>query len=1215
MKKVKNLSHTKKVTIGPYKLNREHVTLTPPNIIAVASSTTKNTLNDPEMGVVDKLTNAACRDDFSKCFGTNGIITLSTPIIHPSFYDPLLRFLKLFGLEYDEKSYKLTPVSGIAEAIKRHSEKIEYRKMKSIVSDVEKNNPGSWSIDDKCYMVYTPAKSDKADKIHISPSQLRDMLVKLSARMTKDNVGKDNVHLTYKMLGINSDVARPEDTIVGFITVMQNALRAPMAFGGQAGMSKHVYTKIYEDLIVVSKKITPDYESEVTKVYKRLLDGSGGDQSNEQFNLKNNIFSGKKENFIRGKMFSKTSGQVIRSVVTPEPRLSPDEIGIPRYLAKEVSQRVLVTANNYDQCRQLIADGAINYIMDKSTGEYIKLKRYNSTNELLLKAEQTYVLRELQDGDVVLANRQPSLHRNSMLGFKVVLHDDSTIKIHPSATKGFAMDFDGDESNCYVMISDDANMEVRKLMLISYHMASLASSSLLVGYHQDVSISVHMLTMDATILAPPLWHRLASTVYDILYKDSYPSYRKWLTEFYDRCNIAKINLFSGRGLYSTMLPKTFNWKLGSCQTIKGILVSGTLDARTTSGTSNSLGMIIYRVYGPDVCIKWLNASYTMLNEYLLFKGLTLGFKDIELTSSQNTQINTYIASNRERQDLLFNIDSIEDSVLRARKEIEITQELNNVRESISMIIMKPSDTSITNVFKGITVDRPEIQFKKYKVLDRKGVLNTIPIDDDEDMDDVYYPEDSDEDRLDTYIDSYEDNESLVDNAVYTTIEVKLPSYVDNMNSFQLAHDGEIEIDFYKGYIKFKNDTDYYWSMGIVDHIRCDIKTIIMVNDVPMETIVSVDRKYVTPNQLLMMIESGARGNATNVVQMAGIVGQQTYESGRIPRMMEDTSITINDMIYSGPRSLPCYVPGENSPQSRGFVDQSYRQGLSPSNYYNIHVASRENLTSNQNLTPDTGYFSRRVRVFIENLQMKKIEGKLVAVNERDVIVMMDYVFDPSRMFKIGNTTTFVDVKYEIDQLTRNMTKSAIYIPIPYYKDIRNYTKYDERLRKTIELNSTKDIILAINSKIITHSSDYYQYLRDILPVEIKASNINIITIPANLHGVKRNYWYLSLVEYKSIAVVPLFAASNACKEYKFDKKIPDDVSAYIDISKKGINRISYDIESESEIPLHTLYQMFRNGNDFEDLPMIINNKHNMWNNIDKYSLLDTLILSGKIMQL
>ena len=124
-----------------------------------------------------------------------------------------------------------------------------------------------------------------------------------------------------------------------------------------------------------------------------------------------------------------------RSVITPDPNLAVDELGVPRSIARNLTFPETVTAFNMDRLYELVRRGpdvhpGAKFVI-RDDGERIDL-RYQGTGVHL---EYGYkVERHLQDGDVVLFNRQPSLHKMSMMGHRVRIMPYSTFRLNLSVT-------------------------------------------------------------------------------------------------------------------------------------------------------------------------------------------------------------------------------------------------------------------------------------------------------------------------------------------------------------------------------------------------------------------------------------------------------------------------------------------------------------------------------------------------------------------------------------------------------------------------------------------------------------------------------------------------------------------------------------------------------------------------------------------------------------
>lgn len=737
-------------------------------------------------------------------------------------------------------------------------------------------------------------------------------------------------------------------------------------------------------------------------------------------------------------------------------------------------------------------------------------------------------------------------------------------------------------------------------------MASLGTSALIIGYHQDPNETAHILSLDGTFVPIDIWTKMSQIVYEIRWSKKYQSYDQWRDSYMERCTSQGIEVYSGKGLYSTLLPEDMQWmmKLGNStiQIINGILVAGILESKTTTGTNSSIGMNIYRTYGAEETVSWLNASYRMLNIYLIYKGNTLGFSHILLSEEQDDQIDKIKQLVTKRDDLRTNVEIIPDLITRIRTESAITQELDNVREQISVIVMNPTSLDLTYHIRGI-MDSDLILYAKRYRLDPNCTNDAICL------------------QIDPFSEIVPISREEIDE--YPTKDIHLSEKITLR-----GRGSTINLDFYTGtilYTPLGSNKTYRFSMGVFPRVSFILLSKEIQNNSEVQMRIPIDRLYTTPNQLRMMIESGARGNATNGIQIGAIIGQMSYGGGRIPRMLDSsqsaTTATLdsssNEFIQNtGSRSMPCYEFGENTPKSRGFIANSYLQGMTPSEYMSSHVASRENLTSNTDLTPRTGYFERRVRTFTENLRITRGNNMQVVTNERDIIVMWDYLMDPSKLFAIDKHTTFMDIGYERSRMNISTTSKAIYIHIPYRETIREYLSLDNKLQSIIEGIQDVDIILSCDSRIEVKHTDFYQYLRDVVTKNSSNQNRNVvvITLSTDIPLKQRESWFFSLIEYDNIIVIPLSNRYRPDLE-KIQSMLRLPVQQAIDVFTANISEISYDIKSGSIIPLRTLYQMLILGTQYTSFPMMIIPSIDSYELISKYSLLETLILSHPTKQL
>jgi DNA-directed RNA polymerase II subunit RPB1 len=177
-----------------------------------------------------------------------------------------------------------------------------------------------------------------------------------------------------------------------------------------------------------------------------------------------------KEGRIRGNLMGKRVDFSGRTVITADPNLGVQQVGVPRSVAMNLTVPERVTAFNMAELGALVANGPMTHPGAKhiirSDGTRIDLRYVKNKSELLL-ANGWIVERHLRDGDVVLFNRQPSLHKMSIMGHRAKVLDWSTFRLNLSCTAPYNADFDGDEMNLHVPQSLPARAEAELMMLVA----------------------------------------------------------------------------------------------------------------------------------------------------------------------------------------------------------------------------------------------------------------------------------------------------------------------------------------------------------------------------------------------------------------------------------------------------------------------------------------------------------------------------------------------------------------------------------------------------------------------------------------------------------------------------------------------------------------------------------------------------------------------------
>lgn len=158
---------------------------------------------------------------------------------------------------------------------------------------------------------------------------------------------------------------------------------------------------------------------------------------------------GAKTGRVRGNLMGKRVDFSARSVITPDANIDVDELGVPTEIATNITKPEVVTAYNRDRLMMYVRNGPVKHpgaksVYLKNDKRTISLKYINA--DMIDLHEGDIVHRHLIDGDRVLFNRQPSLHKGSMECHRVKVLPYSTFRLNVSATKPYNADFDGDKS-------------------------------------------------------------------------------------------------------------------------------------------------------------------------------------------------------------------------------------------------------------------------------------------------------------------------------------------------------------------------------------------------------------------------------------------------------------------------------------------------------------------------------------------------------------------------------------------------------------------------------------------------------------------------------------------------------------------------------------------------------------------------------------------------
>lgn len=375
----------------------------------------------------------------------------------------------------------------------------------------------------------------------------------------------------------------------------------------------------------------------------------------------------KKEGLFRKNMMGKRVNYAARSVISPDPNIETNEIGVPPVFARKLTFPEPVTSHNFKDMQQAVINGVDKWpgasAIENENGQTINLRnksqeeRIALANQLLAPTNPTStglrnkkVYRHLANGDVVLMNRQPTLHKPSMMGHRVrVLPGEKTIRMHYANCNSYNADFDGDEMNMHFPQNEIARAEALQLADTDHQYISGTAGEPLRGLIQDhLSVSVALCNLD-TFFDRQSYQQL---IYGALRPESGHILGDRL-ELIPPAIVKPVARWTGKQVITTILknikPPGYGdlWMSGKTQIPAnrwgegsdegkvlfqdGEFISGILDKAHLGPKSAGFIHSVHEVYGPAVAGKLLSSLGRLLTRYLSMRAFSCGMDDLRLT--------------------------------------------------------------------------------------------------------------------------------------------------------------------------------------------------------------------------------------------------------------------------------------------------------------------------------------------------------------------------------------------------------------------------------------------------------------------------------------------------------------------------------------------------------------------------------------------------------
>jgi DNA-directed RNA polymerase subunit A' len=413
-----------------------------------------------------------------------------------------------------------------------------------------------------------------------------------------------------------------------------------------------------------------------------------------------------KDGRFRGSLSGKRVNFSSRTVISPDPNLSVSQVGVPRAVANEMTIPVRVTTQNIEELKQIVRNGPFrpdvnapcgaNYVI-RPDNRRLRLADGNLDTVADLIEPGYTVERQLRDGDVVLFNRQPSLHRMSIMAHRVKVMEGRTFRLNPAVCPPYNADFDGDEMNMHVPQTEEARAEATILLSVHENILSPRFGGPIIGGIHDHVSGIFMLTHGMR------WFTKEEALYLLRYAhvEHMPPVGK---------EEDGIQYWSNKQIFSMILPDQLNmvFHASSCQNcdtckkemcerdayvriIDGILEAGTIDKKAIGAFDGQIVNRIIRHYSMRRAADFIDDLTKLSIRAIMFDGFSFGIDDEDLSKIEYGQIDEVLkvaASDVTRRIKIYEDGQLEPMPGRTVEEtleMQIMQVLGKARDQTGQI--------------------------------------------------------------------------------------------------------------------------------------------------------------------------------------------------------------------------------------------------------------------------------------------------------------------------------------------------------------------------------------------------------------------------------------------------------------------------------------------------------------------------------------------------
>ncbi|PSR79676.1 hypothetical protein BD289DRAFT_485464 [Coniella lustricola] len=707
-------------------------------------------LNDPRLGSVDRQFKCkTCTENMSECPGHFGHIELATPVFHPGFLNKTKKILEIV-CNFCSKPLADREDPEFAAAVAIRDPKTRFnrvweackKKRKCENASTHKGKEEEFDPDNKPKQAPHDhgGCGNEQPLIRKYPLELRQRIQqqKEEGGSAKDIVEKpisaEKVLEIFRRIsdadledmGLNKDYARPDWLIVTVLPVPPPPVRPSISMDGTGQGIRNEDDLTYKlgDIIRANGNVKQaknegspghiinDFEQLLqyhVATYMdndiagtpRALQKSGRPVKAIRARLKG------KEGRLRGNLMGKRVDFSARTVITGDANISLDEVGVPRSIAKTLTYPETVTPYNIGRLHKLVENGpnehpGAKYVI-RSDGTRIDLRHHKRASQINLEYGWK-VERHLIDGDYIIFNRQPSLHKESMMGHRVRVMPYSTFRLNLSVTSPYNADFDGDEMNLHVPQTEETRAEVQNLCLVPLNIVSPQRNSPLMGIVQDSLAGAYKICRRDVFMT----------------KEQVMNLMLWVEDWDGVIPIPAIlkptPRWTGKQIISMIIPKEVSLQMGgndfplnddTQRIINGEMVYGLLNKKIVGASAGGIIHIAYNELGPQAAMHFLNACQRVVAYWLLHNGHSIGIgdtipdKDTILKIQEDINGQKDLVATIVAEATANTLEPLPGMSIRETFESKVSKELNTARDKAGTT----TENSLKDLNNAVTMSR------------------------------------------------------------------------------------------------------------------------------------------------------------------------------------------------------------------------------------------------------------------------------------------------------------------------------------------------------------------------------------------------------------------------------------------------------------------------------------------------------------------------------